>query len=136
MIIIDTREQLPLFNTEQTIKQKLEVGDYTTEKLINKIHIERKSPQDLYQSIIQNHNRFRTEILRAKENNILLEIFVECTEKQFYGKQWDKTFRLKVKGNILAKIITTIQKKYDIKIEWNENRQEMERKIKERLENG
>jgi len=126
-MIVDSREQCPLFTREQgAIIQKLDVGDYTILDLLGKFHIERKSPTDLYSSIIQNHNRFRREIMRAKENNIKLIIMVECPENIFIGKQWGSIARrLRASGKVLKKIVDTIQKKYDIEIVWCFDREDM-----------
>jgi len=71
---MDTREQLPMWDpiNFKVIKKKLDEGDYTTEKLYNKAHIERKSPMDFYGSLIQGHKRFSREIQRAIERTYLL----------------------------------------------------------------
>ncbi len=126
MMIVDTREQCPLFPKGKAIFQKMDVGDYTTIDLIGKVHIERKSAGDLYGSIIQGHNRFRREIMRAKEQNIKLIIMVECPENIFIGKQWGSVAKkLRTPGKTLKKIVDTIQKKYEISIIWCYDRDDM-----------
>lgn len=127
MIIIDTREQLPLWDdiNFKVIRKKLEEGDYTTEKLLNIAHIERKSPMDLYGSLIQGHKRFSKEIQRAIEKHLSFAIFVECTEKKFTSMRFKGAYRLKTKPSTLKKIIDTFQDRYPIRIVWCKDREDM-----------
>jgi len=128
-LLIDTREQLPLW-TEGLVKRvKLDVGDYTTSNLLGVAHAERKSANDLYGSILQGHQRFRKEILRAKESGTTLTIFVECPEKEFYLKSWDVTQSRKASPKTLQKIVQTISLKYDIGFVWCKGRKDMRSQI-------
>lgn len=127
MIIIDTREQLPLWDpiNFEIIRKKLDEGDYTTEKLYNIAHIERKSPMDMYGSLIQGHKRFSREIQRAIEKDLSFAIFVECSEKKFTSMRFKGAFRLKTKPATLKKIVDTFQERYPIRIVWCKNREDM-----------
>lgn len=127
MIIIDTREQLPLWDdiNFKVIRKKLDEGDYTTEKLYNIAHIERKSPMDFYGSLIQGHKRFSREIQRAIEKDLSFAIFVECTEKKFTSMRFKGAYRLKTKPSTLKKIVDTFQERYPIRIVWCKNREDM-----------
>lgn len=131
MIIVDTREQKPMWDpcVYEVKSQKLNEGDYTTERLFNIAHIERKSPVDLYGSIIQGHKRFIKEIRRAVEKNIKLAIFVECPSEMFFRKRFPQGFRLKTPESTLRKIIGTISIKYDIEFVWCEDRDDMRDKM-------
>ncbi|MHA1690023.1 MAG: ERCC4 domain-containing protein [Candidatus Heimdallarchaeaceae archaeon] len=131
MIIVDTREQLPLWEAKEfnIIKKKLDEGDYTTEKLLNKAHIERKSGIDLYGSIIQGHDRFRAELMRAIEKDIKLVIMVECAEDVFYRKVFKGGYRLKCPGSVLKKILQTMQIKYNVEVVWCEDRDDLRDKM-------
>ena len=131
MIIIDTREQKPLWDPSlfKVKKMKLDEGDYTTEELLNKAHVERKSGIDLYGSLIQGHKRFVAEIQRAIEKDISFAVFVECTEKEFVTKKFLGGYRLKTKVAVLRKIITTFQERYPIKFIWCRDRDDMIVKI-------
>ena len=131
MIIIDTREQRPLWNSNsfKVRKLKLDEGDYTTEELLNKAHAERKSGIDLYGSLIQNHKRFSAEIQRAIEKDLSFAIFVECTEKTFIAKRFKVGCRLQVKSETLAKIITTFMSRYPIEFIWCKNREDLRNKM-------
>lgn len=137
MILVDTREQNPLWNEEQHAvkKQKLDEGDYTTEDLLNKAHIERKSGNDLYGSILQGHERFRNEIQRANEKGIRLAVFVECPKETFIGKKFKGGFRLHCKPGVLRKIVTTIQDKYELEIVWCKDRDDLREKALQWFEN-
>lgn len=123
-IIIDTREQRPLWPATypNVLFLPLREGDYTTSDLINVAHVERKSPEDLYGSLIQGHRRFRDEILRANNKNIKLAIFVECELEYFLGKKWPGGYMRKAPGATLKKIITTFSDKYNINFVWCRDR--------------
>jgi len=131
MIIIDTREQLPLWDdiNFKVIRKKLNEGDYTTEKLFNKAHIERKSAMDLYGSLIQGHKRFSREIQRAIEKDLSFAIFVECTEKKFVSMRFKGAYRLRTKPSTLKKIVDTFQERYPIRIVWCKDREDMKTKM-------
>lgn len=131
MIIIDTREQKPLWDSAffKVKMLKLDEGDYTTEDLLNKAHAERKSGIDLYGSLIQNHVRFSAEIQRAIEKDLSFAIFVECTEKEFIGKKFKGGYRLKCPSKTLAKIIKTFTERYPIEIIWCKDRTDLRNKM-------
>lgn len=131
MIIIDTREQLPLWDpiNFKIIRKKLDEGDYTTEELYNKAHIERKSAMDLYGSLIKGHERFSREIQRAIEKDLSFAIFVECSEKKFTSMRFKGAYRLKTKPSTLKKIVDTFQERYPIQIVWCKNRDDMRDKM-------
>jgi ERCC4-type nuclease len=133
MIIVDTREQKPLWdvNDENVLRLKLDEGDYTTTELLGKAHIERKNGIDLYGSIIQGHIRFREEIKRAAEKDLTLAIFVECPEKTFFNKRFKGGHRLHTPPATLRKIITSIQERYNIKFIWCEGRADMKKKAED-----
>lgn len=129
IIYIDTREQKPLkFTGHKTINRKLDEGDYNTPELLDKIVIERKSLQDLYGSIIQDHARFKREILRAKDKNKQFFIFIEGTLEEFYFLNWsDREY--KIKPQTLQKIILTMKERYDLTFVECKTRTEMSKKI-------
>jgi len=131
IILVDTREQEPLWEKgEPGISfKKLQVCDYTTPFLLGKAHAERKSPNDLYSSIIGDHERFKRMIKRAVKLDIKIAVFVECPERQFYGKRFKFGWKLKVKGNQLAKTIKTMKSRYNLDFYWCKDRQDMKDKI-------
>lgn len=133
-IIVDTREQLPLWEPGlKVIRRKLLVGDYTTEALESSFCIERKSGQDLYGSILQGHVRFRKELVRAKVNSIKLVIFVECCRQDFIDKKFPGGNRRLCSGETLGKIIDTIAARHNIEIVWCNDRSILTSKLLLRL---
>ena len=131
MIIMDTREQRPIWNpTNPNVKvQKLDEGDYTTDELFNKAHAERKSGIDLYGSLIQNHKRFIAEIQRAIEKDLSFAVFIECTKKTFIAKRFKGGCRLKTNPETMAKIIKTFTSRYPIEFIWCKNRKDLRIKM-------
>ena len=117
-VIIDTREQKPLFGGEHTIRRKLDEGDYNIEALEDKIIIERKTPEDLYGSIIGGHIRFADELTRARIKGKKIYVVVESTKKCFISKEWDGGYFCRVAPKVLAKIISTMEEKYQINFVW------------------
>lgn len=128
-IIADTREQCPVYKGVECKRMTLVVGDYTTDKLYNKFHIERKSLQDLYGSIIQGHQRFSNELIRAKVYGIELVIFVEGTRKDFINKKFPRGDQRKVEGKTLDKIISSMERRYGIQFVWCTSRRNMKQTI-------
>ncbi len=131
MIIIDTRERKPLWDEKEfDVKRlKLDEGDYTTDKLLNKAHIERKSGIDLYGSLIQGHKRFAAEIQRAIEKDLTFAVFVECSKKVFIAKKFHGGYRLQVKPKVLAKVVETFTSRYPIEFVWCEDREDLRNKM-------
>lgn len=67
-IVIDTREQKPYeFEDVKTITGTLPTGDYSIQGCENNICIERKSLQDLYQTLTWGRDRFKKELERMQE---------------------------------------------------------------------
>ncbi len=129
-LIIDSREQKPIIPENVKLQtRKLDVGDYTFAGLEKFAVVERKSPNDLYGSIIQGHERFKRELLRAKESGVELCVFVECGEAYFYSKAWDYQHRLKTPGKVLKKILGTMQLRYDFGIVWCDGRKDMKERM-------
>ena len=126
IIIVDTREQLPLsFTGHETIRRKLDEGDYNIAELENKICIERKSLADFYQSITSDHLRFKREILRCIDKQKKIYIFLEGSLMEFYdGTQVAKVegrYRydwspiiIKTRPITLMRIVETMTKKYNL----------------------
>lgn len=79
-IITDTREQLNLdfskFRDVESVRTKLDAGDYSVVGYENLISFERKSVQDLVGTLVGGHQRFLRELERMKnykEKYILIE---------------------------------------------------------------
>ena len=70
VIVIDTREQRPYGFTEYNCKLRrncLKTGDYSIEGYESSICVERKSKEDLYQSLGNGRKRFKKEFQRMAE---------------------------------------------------------------------
>jgi len=131
MIIIDSRERKPLWDPMDFVVEvkKLDEGDYTTDELFNKAHIERKSGIDLYGSLIHHHKRFAAEIQRAIEKDLSFAVFVECPKKTFISKRFPGGCRLKAKPAVLAKVVKTFTSRYPIEFVWCKNREDLRNKM-------
>ena len=131
-IIIDTREVKYLnfshhFITE-IIRERLKTGDYTCEYSDGHrppIIFERKSLPDAVGTLTQNYKRFRKEIIRARENKILLVIIIECSLTRFI-KGIDESQR---SGSELLQQLFTIALKYKTPFVFCNNREESSRFI-------
>lgn len=138
LILQDTREQKKLFNKHDKIEFlniKLNVGDYTTLELGNKVVIDRKEPGDLYKTLIQDHDRFRREIMLSKELGVELHIFVECPFETFIRKRWSsKSQELQTPEGTLRKIVETMSQKYRLYFHWFETREVMKQQLIKFLE--
>ena len=81
-IAIDTREQKPLrFKECENQTLKLDIGDYTAlGEYYNYTFVDRKSGNDLQGTLAKNNiERFRREILRAKEMDAYLFVIIESS---------------------------------------------------------
>jgi ERCC4-type nuclease len=121
IILIDTREQKPLFPSSP--RATLSVGDYTTKKLKGRFHIERKSLQDLYGTLTKGNGRFKYELFRAAYHHIQLPVYIEGTYDQFINKQFPKGNERKFPKEGLEKLIATFTKRYFIEFVWCGSRQ-------------
>jgi len=133
LILVDSREQLPYWKGSQCARTALLVGDYTTAKLLNLFHIERKSMADLYGTIIQGHSRFRREILRSYENKTTLVVYVEGSKKDFVAKKFPRGQDRKIESKTLEKICNSIALRYNLEIVWCKDREDCRVKVLKRL---
>lgn len=117
-IVVDSREQLPYWKGSECFKTALLVGDYTTVKLLNRLHIERKSPQDLYGTFTKGCSRFKKELIRAYNANIKLVLVCESSRADFINKKFPKGDERKQSTAALDKQITTFEEKYFLEFVW------------------
>lgn len=128
MFIIDTREQKPLPLTPAKF-QKLEVGDYTTKKLLNKFHVERKSLQDLYGTLTKGNNRFKYELFRAAWHRIEIVVVVEGSYESFINKEFPGGEDRKVNKGTLIKLVEAFKKRYHLTFIFTPNRKAAKKAI-------
>jgi len=133
-IIIDTREQQVLefshFYITEIKRQKLLVGDYMVEfsdSYRPPISIERKSLEDIFGTLSQGYKRFRKEIIRAKDNKIMLVIAIEASLSKIL-KGCEPCIR---SGEEILQQLMSINVKYGVPFYCFNNRIEMQRWITE-----
>lgn len=129
-ILVDTREQLPYWDEH---RKTLIVGDYTTEKLFNHFHIERKSLTDLYGTLTSGNQRFKAELFRAAYHRIVIEVHVEGSYEDFINKRFPKGNERKFTTEGLKRLISTFEKKYYLTFHWHGNRQKARKQVEMRL---
>lgn len=134
IILQDSREQKPLQFEHPYITGveviKLNVGDYSvkyTDGYIPPIYFERKSLEDLIGSLSKGYKRFRKEIIRAKESNILLVILIEASiTKVLKGIEHSQR-----SGDEILQQLFTITVRHKVPFFCFNNREEMSRFITE-----
>ena len=159
IIQIDSREKAKAIKKiiaefdRQGIKHpvsKLMVGDYMNYDNPRVIVDRKQNLTEVCSNVCQDHDRFRRELLLAKENGIQLIILCEHGKdiksledvifwknprsekrKKIDGK-WQTVHTNAMKGDVLYKILTTLQEKYGVRFEFCE-KDETGRKIVEIL---
>jgi hypothetical protein len=113
-IIVDSREQRPLFLRTECICSKLPVGDYCCSgEMYSGVYVERKSLADLAGTISSGYERFEKEIEKAKL--LGLYIIVICEESHSNCLEYSPPMSLsrKVNGSHIFHQIRAICQKYD-----------------------
>lgn len=116
-IIIDTREQAPLeFEHEYitgVVRRKLDFGDYACEfedGHVPSVYFERKSVVDLFGTTGKGYERFKREIIRAKQSGALLFLIIEDT----IGSVKKGTKYSKRSGEAVVAQLMTLFTKYNL----------------------
>ena len=159
IIQIDSREKAKAIQKiieefdRQGIKHpvsKLMVGDYMNYDNPRVIVDRKQNLTEVCSNVCQDHDRFRRELVLAKENGIQLIILCEHGKdmksledvifwknprsekrKKIDGK-WQTVQTNAMKGDVLYKILTTLQEKYGVRFEFCD-KDETGRKIVEIL---
>ena len=128
IILVDSREGLPLDFQHEFITgikvQKLEVGDYCClyqDGSIPNTIFERKSLGDLFGTMGQGYNRFKKEIIRAKELNIKLILIIEASLTKIL-KGYEPS---QLKGFSVVKKLFTLFIRYNLLPVFCKDREEM-----------
>ena len=115
MILVDTREQKPFWKPGQNVQRAtLSVGDYTTVKLRNRLHIERKSLSDLYGTLTKGHVRFKKMLIRAKISGTQIIVVVEGSRKKFLAKNFSYGDKLKFPAEGFVKMLRTMKERHGL----------------------
>lgn len=145
IIQIDSREKAKAIQKiieefdKQGIKHpvsKLMVGDYMNYDNPRVIVDRKQNLTEVCSNVCQDHDRFRRELVLAKENGIQLIILCEHGKdinsledvifwknprsekrKKIDGK-WQTVHTNAMKGDVLYKILTTLQEKYGVRFEF------------------
>lgn len=149
VIIIDTREQTPLFSKlpkgQIFVRDTLKVGDYSLRGFEENISLERKNPDDFLSSITTDRERFSRELEILKDYDVKL-IVVEAELSKILAKCQPAKSNKKVvstrKGvrsvfsgtrkihpNSVLGAITAIEDDYGIPIYFALNRTDAERRV-------
>lgn len=119
-VLVDTREQKPLFNNAQT---SINVGDYTFEpSSYNGVHIDRKSKADFIQTFTTGLDRFARECDKAHALDITLVVVVEDSFSECFRFRPSLFSRQKVTGENAFNGVRQISRKYDIQFVFVEGR--------------
>lgn len=132
IIIQDSREQAPLDfdgieGVEKVERMGLAYGDYSAivhEKPVPVI-FERKGLVDLFGTMTSGYERFKREMVRAKEANVKLILIVEGSYTNVYGGIQYSQFS----GESMIKKLHMMQVKYDLETVYCESRRVMARYI-------
>jgi len=123
-IICDSREQLPLsfeglkirgVPRIETIRRKLDVGDYSIEGQEDSVFIERKSVNDLYGTLFQGRERFEKELERAK-NHQHRYLVIESTPFGFAS--YMEYHRNMMQFNSAFSSLMIWAERYGLKVRW------------------
>lgn len=145
IIQIDSREKAKAITEiikefdKQGIKHfvsKLWIGDYMNYDNPRVIVDRKQNLTELTSNVCQQHERFRKELVRAQENDVKLIILcengngIECLEDVIFWENPRSKRRVKVngkwqtvetkamKGEVLYKILCTLQEKYNVSFEF------------------
>lgn len=139
LILEDTRQQAKKHETkhkwfaENDIKVercRLYVGDYTLPTNQSICIDTKRDLQELAQNVCQQHERFRSELVRAQEAGIHLIVLCEhggniksLEDVYFWQNPRRKTSPGAISGQRLFKILNTMQNKYGVRFEFCDKRQ-------------
>ena len=129
-IVVDTREQLPLWKGNKIERKKLDVGDYSISGHETRIAIERKSLPDLFGTLGKGHKRFKAELARALDYDYFA-IVIDGSYSSAYNKDFSGAFHSKMRGYVITSILFTLHMKYKIPFFFSNGRTESKRIIKE-----
>ena len=122
----------------KTIISKLYVGDYQSWDNPRLVVDRKKDLQELVGNVTQQHERFRAELVRAKDAGIQLVVLIEDGEIEtledvyFWENPRRKTSPKATTGKSLYRSLCTIRDKYGVRFEFCD-KQDTGRRIREIL---
>jgi ERCC4 domain len=113
-IIVDSREQLPLFSSSEVKVTKLPVGDYCcVGAMYSGVYIERKSLMDLAGTLTSGIERFEREIEKAATLGLYLIVVCDESHRSCVEYSPSNSYAKKVTGAHLMHSIRHLGQKYD-----------------------
>ena len=110
---------------EEVIIQKLDVADYQAiyfDDNLSRIVFERKGGfSDLWKTMTSDYERFRKEVIRAKEQKLMMYIVINGS----FTKVMRGFKRSKIKGITIIRTLFTLWLKYDVHHKLCNNEEEM-----------
>ena len=135
IILVDTREQLPIFTGyNQHVIQTLKNGDYSIKGFEHLFAIERKKQGDLWTYCSSEMER-KTKPKMQRFNEIVrsggfVGLAIEATEADLFGGYpWAK----KYEPEVVRGAITSFEVDYGVNVYYNRDRQAIERWILDRM---
>ena len=111
-------------------KSKLYVGDYQSLDNPRLVVDRKKDLQELCGNVCQQHERFRSELVRAQEAGIQIVILCEhggnvktLEDVYFWENPRRRTSPGAISGQRLFKVLNTMQEKYGVRFEFCDKRQ-------------
>lgn len=109
-------------------RSKLFVGDYQSLDNPRLVIDRKKDLNELCSNVCQQHERFRNELIRARENGIQLIILCEhggqirsLGDVYFWDNPWREVSPKAINGDSLYKSLITIRDKYGVQFEFCED---------------
>lgn len=116
-IIVDTREQKPMFATPPCQLIGIPTGDYSVVGYTSLIAVERKSLQDLLGSVGRGRDRFRDEFMRLAEIRYRA-VVIEGTQTALYKlPKWGRVTAGHARGTMMSWGM-----EYNVQVHWAESR--------------
>lgn len=133
-ILIDTREQKPLFSGSEV--SSINVGDYTFDsENYTGVHIDRKSKEDFISTFTSGLDRFKREAEKAKNLGVVLVVLVEASYSDCFGFRPLKFSKQRVTGENAFHGLRQISREYDIQFLFVSNREEAAEYVRKILSN-
>lgn len=133
-IIEDTRQQAKKHelkhkffadNDIKVVRSKLPIGDYADIKNMSVVIDTKKDIQEIIGNVTKDHKRFVAECDLAAESDIKLIILIENTDNVTCINDLYKWYNIRLKwspkattGRMLAKILTGIEYRHNVKFEF------------------
>ena len=125
-LIIDTREQLPLFDSRpkglNIIHKSLKDGDYSILGFEDKFTIERKMPSDFYTYLGQDRKKTISKMKRFKEFSYVALVIEDSEDDIYFGNQFTSLTPDQIRAALVSFRI-----RYGVHVYFNNDRRMIER---------